>query len=93
MDLRGFFVCSPMLFPVLPRAYSFYFCEDFGVIIGIVEAGFAGSKSYGFAGIQIFKAALNSILLKKRKQCGVHVSFEQSCTFTFAEMDMVRDIF
>ena len=78
--------------PVLPRADAFYPCEDFGVIIGIVKAGFSGGKSYGFTGIQIFKTALNPIFLQERKQCSIHMSFEKPRAFTFTEMYMVRDI-
>ena len=65
-----------MLFSVFSGAAAFDSIKNFRVIIGISKSCFFCHKVYGFAGVQVLQASLDTIFLKKGKKGRIHMSFE-----------------
>ena len=82
-----------MLLSVFSGAAAFDSIKNFRVIIGISKSCFLCHKAYGFAGVQVLQASLDTIFLKKGKKGRIHMSFEQSGTFTFTEMYKAGNVF
>ena len=82
-----------MLLSVFSGAAAFDSIKNFRVIIGISISCFLCHKAYGFAGVQVLQASFNTIFLKKGKKGRIHMSFEQSGTFTFTEMYKAGNVF
>ena len=82
-----------MLLSVFSWAAAFDSIKNFRVIIGISKSCLLCHKAYGFAGVQVLQASFDTIFLKKGKKGRIHMSFEQSGTFTFTEMYKAGNVF